>query len=202
MSSEDFNIESLPRWVRQIAEKAAQPGFERWRQMVAGAGGCTAPIRLVGNSTTVDADTGEVLDTYSTRDEPTEYLLVACGNRRASRCEPCASVYADDTFHLIRSGLIGGRDIPQSVTKHPIVFATFTAPSFGAVHSRIINASGAVKPCHPSVRDHHALSVTRKVTHYSARRSIQPVTTTLAQCYGTIAQENCGTCSRCTYDEL
>jgi hypothetical protein len=149
MSSEDFNIESLPRWVRQIAEKAAQPGFERWRQMVAGAGGCTAPIRLVGNSTTVDADTGEVLDTYSTRDEPTEYLLVACGNRRASRCEPCASVYADDTFHLIRSGLIGGRDIPQSVTKHPIVFATFTAPSFGAVHSRIINASGAVKPCHP-----------------------------------------------------
>jgi replication initiator protein RepSA len=149
MSSEDFNIESLPRWVRQIAEKAAQPGFERWRQMVAGAGGCTAPIRLVGNSTTVDADTGEVLDTYSTRDEPTEYLLVACGNRRASRCEPCARVYADDTFHLIRSGLIGGRDIPQSVTKHPIVFATFTAPSFGAVHSRIINASGAVKPCHP-----------------------------------------------------
>jgi replication initiator protein RepSA len=149
MSSEDFNIESLPRWVRQIAEKAAQPGFERWRQMVAGAGGCTAPIRLVGNSTTVDADTGEVLDTYSTRDEPTEYLLVACGNRRASRCEPCARVYADDTFHLIRSGLIGGRDVPQSVTKHPIVFATFTAPSFGAVHSRIINASGAVKPCHP-----------------------------------------------------
>jgi hypothetical protein len=149
MSSEDFNIESVPRWVSQIAEKAAQPGFERWRQMVEGAGGCTSPIHLIGNSTTIDADTGEVLDTYSTRDEPTEYLLVACGNRRASRCEPCARMYADDTFHLIRSGLIGGRDIPSSIATHPIVFATFTAPSFGPVHGRITNASGAVKPCHP-----------------------------------------------------
>ncbi|MCA1703671.1 MAG: replication initiation protein, partial [Actinobacteria bacterium] len=139
----------MPRWVSQLAEKAAQPGFERWRQMVEGAGGCTAPIRLVGNSATIDAGTGEVLDMYSTRDEPTEYLLVACGNRRASRCEPCARVYADDTFHLIRSGLVGGRDIPPSVATHPIVFATFTAPSFGAVHTRTTNANGAVKPCHP-----------------------------------------------------
>jgi hypothetical protein len=149
MSSKNFDIESLPHWVSQIAEKAAQPGFERWRQMVQGTGGCTAPIRLVGNSATIDANTGEVLDTYSTRDEPTEYLLVACGNRRASRCEPCARVYADDTFHLIRSGLIGGHDISSSVATHPIVFATFTAPSFGPVHSRITNARGSAKPCHP-----------------------------------------------------
>jgi hypothetical protein len=94
MSSEDLNSGLLPAWVSQLAEKAAQPGFERWRQMVEGAGGCTAPIRLVGHSATIDADSGEVLDTYLTRDEPTEYLLVACGNRRASRCEPCARVYA------------------------------------------------------------------------------------------------------------
>ena len=149
MSSAGFDNDALPRWVSQIAEKAAQPGFERWRQMVEGAGGCTAPIRLVGNSVTIDADTGEVLDTYSTHDEPTEYLLVACGNRRASRCEPCARVYADDTFHLIRSGISGGGDIPPSIATHPMVFATFTAPSFGPVHSRVTNASGTVKPCHP-----------------------------------------------------
>jgi hypothetical protein len=149
MNSDGFDCKSLPTWVWRIAEKAAQPGFERWRQMVEGAGGCTAPIRLVGDSATIDANTGEVLDTYSTRDEPTEYLLIACGNRRASRCEPCARVYADDTFHLIRSGLVGGRDVPASVATHPVVFATFTAPSFGAVHSRTTDASGAVKPCHP-----------------------------------------------------
>ena len=114
-----------------------------------GAGGCTDHIRLVGDSATIDKNTGEILDTYSTRDEPTEYLLIACGNRRASRCEPCARVYADDTFHLIRSGLVGGRDVPASVATHPVVFATFTAPSFGAVHSRTSDASGAVRPCHP-----------------------------------------------------
>lgn len=29
------------------------------------------------------------------------------------------------------------------------MFATLTAPSFGAVHSSAINANGAIKPCHP-----------------------------------------------------
>lgn len=152
MSGQGPDFDSLPRWVRQIAEKAGQPGFDRWRQMIAGTGACTSPIRLVGDSTTIDTSTGEVLDTYSTRNEPTEYLLVACGNRRASRCEPCARVYADDTFYLIRSGLAGGRDVPASVATHPMcvrVFATFTAPSFGSVHTRAVDSSGAVKLCHP-----------------------------------------------------
>jgi hypothetical protein len=99
--------------------------------MVASTRGCTSPIRLVGTSSTVDATTGEVLSTYSTWDEPNEYLLTACGNRRASRCEACARVYADDTFHLIKSGLAGGRDVPGSVATHPRVFDTFTALSFG-----------------------------------------------------------------------
>ncbi len=149
MGGRSADVDSLPSWVRQAAEKAGQPGFDRWRQMVASTGGCIHPIRLVGDSTTVDADTGEVLDTYSTRDEPTEYLLVACGNRRASRCEPCARVYADDTFRLIRSGLAGGRDVPPFVATHPCLFVTFTAPSFGAIHTRTVDANGSVKPCHP-----------------------------------------------------
>jgi hypothetical protein len=88
MGGREPGFEELPKWMRQVADKAGQRGFERWHQMVAGTGGCTTqPIRLVGDSMTVDTSTGEVLDTYSTRDEPTEYLLVACGNRRASRCE-------------------------------------------------------------------------------------------------------------------
>lgn len=149
MSGDGFDIDSVPRWLRQMAEKAGQPGFERWRQMVASTGGCSHPIRLVGQSIAADAVTGEVIDTYSTFDEPTGYLLTACGNRRASRCEACARVYADDTFHLIRSGLAGGRDVPASVAGHPRVFATFTAPSFGPVHKRVTTASGAIRPCHP-----------------------------------------------------
>ncbi|TDQ05902.1 replication initiator [Labedaea rhizosphaerae] len=151
----------LPRWLHQLGEKAAQPGFDRWRQMVESTGGCSNPIRLIGQTTTVDSATGEILGSYSTHDEPTGYLLTACGNRRASRCESCARVYADDTFHLIKSGLAGGRDVPESVSAHPRVFVTFTAPSFGPVHSRAVDARGRVRPCHPrnegpSCRQRHA----------------------------------------------
>ncbi|GLZ42450.1 replication initiator [Actinokineospora sp. NBRC 105648] len=139
-----MNAEDWPVWLRQLGERATMPDFDRWRQMVASAGGCTHPIRLVGQSSTVDTATGEILSSYDTRDEPTGYILTACGNRRMSRCEPCARVYADDTFHLIRSGLAGGRDVPESVATHPRVFATFTAPTFGPVHSRV-----DTRPCHP-----------------------------------------------------
>ncbi len=103
MSSGDFDSDSLPRWVSQLAEKAAQPDFERWRQMVEGAGGCTAPIRLVGNSSTIDVGTGEVLDTYSTRDEPTEYLLIAYGNRRASSQPMISATARINSARLSRS---------------------------------------------------------------------------------------------------
>lgn len=65
-------------------------------------------------------------------------LRVACGNRRASRCPACAWTYAGDTYHLIRAGITGDeqKDVPATVRDHPRVFATLTAPSFGAVHNR------------------------------------------------------------------
>src|SRR5262249_38210254 len=56
--------------------------------------------------------------------------------RRASQCPPCAEVYRADTYQLIRAGLRGGKGIPETVAEHPCVFATLTAPSFGAVHIR------------------------------------------------------------------
>ena len=59
-----------------------------------------------------------------------------CGNRRADICPGCAETYRRDAFHLLRAGLAGGKGIPESVAAHPVVFATFTAPSFGPVHSR------------------------------------------------------------------
>jgi hypothetical protein len=142
-------IDLPPEFVSLAKGAANKQDFHRWKEMVTSTRGCSAPIRLVGSSTTVDAATGEVLSTYSTWDEPNEYLLTACGNRRASRCEACSQVYADDTFHLIRSGLAGGRDVPASVASHPRVFATFTAPSFGPVHARVVDAASAVRPCHP-----------------------------------------------------
>jgi hypothetical protein len=46
------------------------------------------------------------------------------------------------------AGLKGGKGVPETIDQHPRLFVTFTAPSFGQVHSR--RAQGrVVLPCHP-----------------------------------------------------
>ncbi|MDJ0342512.1 replication initiator [Streptomyces sp. PH10-H1] len=133
--------------VRDLIALVNLPDFDRACEMVERVGGCTEPVRLVGHTATVDTTSGEVLRSYTTRDEPTGRLLTPCGNRRSSRCPSCSRVYAADTFHLIRAGLCGGKSVPETVRTHPRVFATLTAPSFGAVHNRPSAPSGAARPC-------------------------------------------------------
>jgi hypothetical protein len=58
-------------------------------------------------------------------------IYVPCGDRRASVCPACAETYRADTYQLIRAGLVGGKGVPDTVATHPVVFATFTAPTFG-----------------------------------------------------------------------
>jgi hypothetical protein len=75
-------------------------------------------------------------------------LLKACGTRRESRCPSCAATYRADAYQLLAAGLKGGKGVPVSVAGHPRLFVTFTAPSFGRVHTR--KAQGRlVLPCHP-----------------------------------------------------
>ncbi len=109
-------------------------------------GWCSHPIRLIGAVASVDSTTGEILRTYSTNDESDGVLLKACGTRRATRCPSCAATYGADARMLVRAGMSGGKGVPESVSSHPMVFATFTAPSFGAVHG---TRSGDRTPCHP-----------------------------------------------------
>ncbi|MBM6402647.1 hypothetical protein JQN72_00100 [Phycicoccus sp. CSK15P-2] len=109
---------------------------------------CARPVRLAGTSTTVDAATGEVLSTFSSTDAPLGVLYRPCGNRRAHVCPACSRTYARDTFALIRSGVAGGKTVPATVADNPLLFATFTAPSFGLVHG---HRSG--RPCRPRRRD-------------------------------------------------
>lgn len=127
-----------------LVAAAADPGFDEWRAMVRGTGGCAEPVHLLGESWTIHAGTGQLL----ARREPGR-LLVACGNRRRSRCPSCSETYRADTFQLVKAGLVGGKGVPESVAAHPKVFATFTAPSFGPVHHRVVTTAGAVRPCHP-----------------------------------------------------
>jgi hypothetical protein len=122
--------------------------FRDWEHQLTTANACSHPIRLRGGITAVDLATGETATAYSTDTEPGHVLHVACGNRRESACPACSSVYKRDARQLVHSGLIGGKGVPESVTEHPCVFATFTAPGFGLVHARR-ERNGKVLPCRP-----------------------------------------------------
>ncbi|WP_371527186.1 replication initiation protein [Streptomyces sp. NBC_01283] len=117
---------------------AGSDRFDRWQDQIHRTGGCADPIHLTGWSITQDRATGKTLRQYSTDTEPGGRLRIACGNRRASRCPACAWTYAGDTYHLIRAGLVGDtrHEIPATIRHRPRVFATLTAPSFGAVHNQ------------------------------------------------------------------
>ncbi|WP_406483152.1 replication initiator [Streptomyces sp. NBC_01615] len=127
--------------MRQLSEAdrdairiAQDPKFARWLDQITATGGCAHPVHLSGSTTTHDAATGEILHRYDTRTEPSERLLVRCRNRRATVCAPCSRLHAGDTFHLVRAGLVGGKNVPSSVRDRPRLFVTLTAPSFGPVH--------------------------------------------------------------------
>ncbi|AXH90430.1 replication initiator [Micromonospora aurantiaca] len=119
-------------------QRATQPDYFGWIEHVRAAAGCTRPIRLAGSLHTVEPATGRVLDSRHTDAMPDAAIYKACGNRRSRVCPACAQTYQRDAFQLLRAGLVGGKGIPGSVASHPAVFATFTAPSFGTVHARVV----------------------------------------------------------------
>ncbi|MEU8321189.1 replication initiator [Nonomuraea sp. NPDC048881] len=123
------------------------PDYDRWASQIKRTGGCRQPIHLRGKVDHYDPATGQLLHRYTTRTEPDGILRVPCKTRRASRCPACAETYRADTYHLIRAGLVGGKGVPETVTTHPTLFVTLTAPSFGAVHTRREH-NRKVQPCH------------------------------------------------------
>jgi hypothetical protein len=137
----------LPGVLAEVVDRAGA-SYARWAEQVAATGYCTHPVRLRGRVEHADPATGEVRTVYSTDREPEATLLKACGNRRASVCRSCSATYQADSFQLLAAGLRGGKGVPETVATHPRLFVTFTAPSFGRVHSR--RAQGRlVYPCHP-----------------------------------------------------
>jgi hypothetical protein len=141
---------AVPAQAYPFAQVIAAHGaaFPHWFDQLKRTGGCARPIRLVGESMTLNKATGEVIASYSTEQEPTGCLMTACGNRRAGRCPSCSYLYKGDAFHLIRAGLTGdtAKGVSEQVRSRPRVFATFTAPSFGPVHARVEH-NGQVQPC-------------------------------------------------------
>ena len=141
-TNRDSALERRARLTTRLAKLAAAGHLAPLARQVGSLGGCARPIRMTGHRTRLDAATGQILDHLDTRHLPAGELLLRCGNRRATRCPSCSNVYRYDTYQLIAAGLRGGKTVPISVSTHPRVFATLTAPGFGPVH----NQPGAV-PC-------------------------------------------------------
>ncbi|RZU72528.1 hypothetical protein EV384_0899 [Micromonospora kangleipakensis] len=138
--------------------RATTPDYFGWLEHVKAAAGCSHPIRLSGEVATIDRGTGQLLAATRTEDMPDGEIYKPCGNRRHAVCPSCAHTYQRDAYQLLRAGLAGGKGIPSTVARHPAVFVTFTAPSFGTVHTRVVKRHTCgnrrrcdcrPEPCHP-----------------------------------------------------
>lgn len=123
-----------PATTTDMVQRIADGSFDAWADTASKVSFCTRPVRLVGGSATIEASTGRVLDTFSSDLAPLGVVYRPCGNRRADVCPACSRTYERDTFEMLRAGLVGGKSIPASVAENPVLFVTFTAPSFGLVH--------------------------------------------------------------------
>jgi hypothetical protein len=134
-----------PELVSELARRAARPDFDRLQAQLRSSGYCARPVRLQGRIETCEGHGRRRV--WSTDTEPDGILRKACGNRREAVCPPCAERYRQDAYHLIAAGLRGGKGIPDTVTGHPALFVTLTAPSFGPVHSRVVGPDGQPRRC-------------------------------------------------------
>jgi uncharacterized Zn-finger protein len=132
-----------------LLDLASRDDFHRWEAQLAATGHCVSPIRLAGRIDAIDRATGQARVIYDTDAEPGGVLLVACGNRREHVCPACSQVYKNDARQIIRSGLTGGKGMPDSAAEHPCVFLTLTAPGFGPVHTTRTGPRGRQLPCRP-----------------------------------------------------
>jgi hypothetical protein len=140
-----------PALTAGLIARASRPDYRQWLQHITAAAACTRPVRLYGELAGIEGVARH------TADMPDGMIYKGCGNRRGTVCPACSKVYQRDAYQVIKAGIVGGKGIPATVAQHPSVFATFTAPSFGPVHTRAIDKHTCVNrkrcdcrpdPCH------------------------------------------------------
>lgn len=120
--------------IDQAIRRASSPGHESWWQRCAAVGFCANPVQ----ASACDPDLGRRMA-----------VMIRCGNRRAAICPSCSDLYAADTWQLVHAGTQGGHHgMPETTANRPQVFATLTAPSFGAVHTSSSRPGLADTVCH------------------------------------------------------
>jgi len=138
----------LDALTQAVVARLIRPDYRAFEAQLRSSGYCAQPVRLQGRVEMCDGH-GRRRQVWTTETEPDGLLRKACGNRREAVCGPCAERYRGDALQLIAAGLRGGKGIPESVTGHPAVFATLTAPSFGVVHAHLLGPDGKPLRCHP-----------------------------------------------------
>jgi hypothetical protein len=147
-------------WCQAVLARMEAPGrYEAFESQARHVGNCAHPIRLKGHVLATDTTSGQRAVAFSSADTPDGVVYKACENRRSTRCPACAELHRQDAKHLVRAGLAGGKGVPESVSQHPAIFATLTAPSFGAVHSAFRDRPGPCTPANPKARCRHGRSV-------------------------------------------
>ena len=136
-----------PELAHGLVARAARPDYPRFEAQLRSSGYCARPVLLRGRIETCDREGGRRV--WSTDSEPDGVLRKACGNRREAVCPPCAERYRGDAYQLIAAGLRGGKGVPDTVSEHPALFVTLTAPSFGLVHTRRVGPDGRPRRCRP-----------------------------------------------------
>ena len=131
-----------------VVDRMTRTDYPAFEAQLRSSGYCSRPVRLKGRVDVCDGY-GRRQQVWTTDGEPDGVLRKACGNRREAVCGPCAERYRRDAYHLIAAGLRGGKGVPDTVTGHPALFATLTAPSFGVVHAHILGPDGTPLRCHP-----------------------------------------------------
>lgn len=130
-----------------VVDRMTRPDYPAFEAQLRSSGYCSRPVRLQGRVDVCDGY-GRRRQVWTTDGEPDGLLRKACGNRREAVCGPCAERYRLDAWHLIAAGLRGGKGVPDTVTGHPALFATLTAPSFGIVHAHLLGPDGQPLRCH------------------------------------------------------
>jgi hypothetical protein len=158
-----------PDVVVQVVNRAASPDFEPWWAKVSESGFCAVPVHLAGR----DAHRGAV------------EIMARCKNRRAAVCPSCSQLYAGDTWQLVHGGIGGDGDLPAAIGRHPMVFVTLTAPSFGPVHTASrdsdANSSRSCRPVDHDLRCTHGQPLACYASHSVADPTVgQPL---CADCY-------------------
>ncbi len=136
--------------IEEIIQRASdQHGYQQLERAARATRFCSRPIRLASVDSTQGAIPGSPGALGPSPHDYEEVYMKACGTRRRTLCESCSEIYQGDVRQLVRSGLLGGKGVPEEVSGHPAIFATLTAPSFGPVH-RSITKGGRSLPCHVS----------------------------------------------------